>query len=572
MARGQARVKAVNHAIHLHATTHIQRLVDSGELGHDFQPEGNNSVVRVVAAGTTESAFEMQFGPVVKGVLTEALIEALENAKTVGMDISWRVIMSQVRERVVQTCPEQCVELEGPSRRVCFRTVEHRCPEGFFLRWNQDYRGFELGSGGLHGVREGDQYAVMPPNSSRISAGTKIATASVTRVHATVSEVTLKWADGEYQLPNGAQAFLWKRRPRQLCVLATGNDDFVSKFYTMLSRFDSSYIRESSSGEPPLAVVNLANGILSVQDRGGTVLCTWQLTGSLMNDSQVEPLSDCLAVLENMAKAQHVVSLKGQYGNNSLSHMLHVEFGRVDSTGRQPLSQLDRLLTEGDRIYIELTNLTTDTTLHIYPLDVGPDCVTLLCQNLTSGIEIPPDHNYVFGSTIDGSVVGQIVDWPKEAPRNLWLGDTMSKQLVGFTVVMIIADRAIDVQSLESGTRGWERDELDSKGLVTLLTQLSRERDIRDEEERHALRYDVENLHYLLQPWDEDQSPLDSRNSSLGFIERRPTNVSELITAKIGTPVDRVPDHQTIGKNSSVLLPISLKTFTYWLSLTSHAV
>ncbi len=522
MARGHARVKAVNPHMHPRVAAHIQELVDLHRIGCDFFPDGNPSVVRILAAGVTAAAFEVPFGPVFRGVLTEALVKALDDAKTANAHLSWRGLMFQVRSRVAQTCPEQCVVVEGPSKRVCFETREDWLPGTLPISRNREPGCYVLGGGSLHDVREGDKYAIMPQHANRIITEDQLGTATVDRVSATWSRASVVWAANVSSLPTGARAFAWKRALGLLPVSVTGDDGFVSKLYARMPFWNPNYLRRAETGEASLATVVTDAKTLRVFDRGGVLIREWPLDCD--RDGLV---NECLPVLQAMARAHHVLSLKAKYSNNSLVKMLDIEFGRrVDNSDCQPLTEPDRVLVEGELMYLKLRNTAKDTTLYFSLLDVCAESVTLLCQHSSSGVELSAGATYMFGRNIAGRVPAGSIVWPPEVPRER---TNTTAKILPCTVVVILTDRELDLQSLETG--GQNRDDAETGGsftteLAEVLDQMSNERDVIENKQPDGLRYDVENLTYLLSTRAAEESAHGETASGHGHSETRGTLVA----------------------------------------------
>jgi hypothetical protein len=110
--------RALPRTHYLGVTGHLDRLRREGLLAGPSFVEGNPHAVRVVAAATTESAYEYtnREGRRI-GILTESLNLAIEGAGNVP--ISWRSILHRVRERVLGLIPQQHPDVEGPARGSC---------------------------------------------------------------------------------------------------------------------------------------------------------------------------------------------------------------------------------------------------------------------------------------------------------------------------------------------------------------------------------------------------------------------------------------------------------------------
>ncbi|KFZ03732.1 hypothetical protein V502_10706 [Pseudogymnoascus sp. VKM F-4520 (FW-2644)] len=507
MARGSARVKAINPLRYPSVSAHIQELVDSHQIGCDFFPEGNRNVVRIVAAAITESAYEMQFGAVFKGVLTEALVEALEFAQADQGEVSWRAIIFRVRDRVAKTCPQQFVQVEGPSKRICFRLEEEDFSGILPISRNAASGRYTLEGGSLHGVRQGDKYAVMPLGASCITTAAQIATAVVKQVYGARSKISLVWTNENRALPRGAQAFPWMRALNLLPVLATGDDHFINEFNAYLPYCRPNYFRKASAEEEQesLAKIVKEEAFIKILHREQVIIREWRIG---VDGEEGDLTMDCLHVLKALAKAHHVLSLRGEQGDHSLLSMLGVEFGRVSDGACEPFAEPSQNVIEGDCVYLKMRNKSQDTTLYVSLLDVCADNVALLSQDSPGGIEIPPGKLYVFGNSIGGKLIGQPALWPSDVPFMRQHEDSLSAQEIPCTVVLVITDRRVNLQCLETDERSIRAEGEIREGsgteLMAIIDQVAEtcERTIArsgDQVYEH-LHYDIKYLNYGLKP------------------------------------------------------------------------
>lgn len=87
-------------------------------------------------------------------------------------------------------------------------------------------KGFNLASGRLHGVSEGDKYAIMPFSEGTAIPAKQIAVAQVTHVGVSSSSVQMEWENQFHDIPTGAHGILVAKALNLLPVFIRGDDDF----------------------------------------------------------------------------------------------------------------------------------------------------------------------------------------------------------------------------------------------------------------------------------------------------------------------------------------------------------
>lgn len=439
MARRPATPKAINSEDYPEVSVHIQRLAEQ-RIGAELFPEGNPNVVRVVAAATSESAWEREFADHKRmGVLTEALTEAL--AYAFPSQVSWRSILLRIRDRISRTMPGQYTQVEGPADRLLFRTETEVSRVRFPI--NRRQSGYVLAAGRLHGVSKGDQFAVAASikNATLSQSDVPMATAEVVQLGGATSGVRLEWKNATRKLPDGAQATLVKKVQDQLPVSVRGEDGFVTHVTTYLKKSD--FLRPAEQSENQSALATIAKSELSqvtVRDTQGSMLRDWKFE----KENEVRGLIErSMVVLRKFARAHHVLSLEGE---RTLSECLDVEFGTVaasQSPDRTPITSPQHALHPGNRVYIKLRNDSPNKALFVSIIDITGENVTLLNDTSPDGIELRAnDGSYVFGEVdFNNTLIGSKINWPDDVPP---------KQKLPVAVVLVITETRIDLRGLNT--------------------------------------------------------------------------------------------------------------------------
>lgn len=151
---------------------YIERLKESGLSIDQSMIESNPNAVRLVAAGSTQSAYEYtnSNGEQV-GLFTHTLLAMLKDVR--NLPVSWNAVVQHVREEVLRIVPEQRPEVEGPSRRLVFSIKQ--ADETGVLAVGQKSGNPVLFGGRLLGIEVGDEYGIMPPAANAHDASTAIA-------------------------------------------------------------------------------------------------------------------------------------------------------------------------------------------------------------------------------------------------------------------------------------------------------------------------------------------------------------------------------------------------------------
>jgi Caspase domain len=113
--------KAIPHTTYVDVAAHLARVgIDELARGLGRNVEGNPDVVRLVAAGPAQQAFEYQGPDGQVGLFTEALHRLLTAAG--DTPLTWAAVARELRKWVQVLAPNQRPEAEGPASRLLFTT------------------------------------------------------------------------------------------------------------------------------------------------------------------------------------------------------------------------------------------------------------------------------------------------------------------------------------------------------------------------------------------------------------------------------------------------------------------
>ncbi|KAL6366213.1 hypothetical protein LRP88_00310 [Fusarium phalaenopsidis] len=460
MARGPTWAKTINPDDYRQVMSHIKKMLQGMASKHAFHYEHNPHVLSIVAAGTSEPAYERRFLDGERmGVLTEALTQTLRSS--VGAELPWRDIMRRVRDRMWRTCPEQYPDIEGPQARLPFRLETAKGGGATAFSVTETAPGeFVLKGGALHGVTPGDVLAVMPFNEGHLVEGKMLAEAEVTGVGPSASRVRMKWRDRQSGgLTPGAKAFMWKSSVL-LPVNFSGPEDWARELREELQ--SSAFVRLAETGEERESIVaaEQIDSHLVIWHHQHYLVREWETCG---NENRHCALAKCVGVFESLARAQRFLDMKNDASPELLELALTHEIGYVQDGLPIPYRGQGVTLVEETRIYISVTNIGT-RTLYVSMFDICADSVTLLSNGSPSGIELLPGKTYRFGEVdITGELRGSVIGWPADVPK---------AESIPETIALVVTDDKIDLRNLETGPESAGPERSRAWGLDTWLAHL----------------------------------------------------------------------------------------------------
>lgn len=419
----------------------------------------NPYAVRVVACQPEQSAFERQG----HGVLTESLAALLTDG---GRDLTWTVIGTLVRDRVVTLAPQQ-PEVEGPAERLPFTLDVRRRPQAYPVRLDDGDVTIEAAT--LLGIAAGDTFRLVGPDGE-----TTIGDASVAELD---GDIALLEVDGV--VPDGAEAVPVETSVPRRPVRVTAQGQTGSELADLIGK--SPRLRVAEGDEPVLATI-AANGKLVIADATGQ---------PVRKDGEAEPRS-AVQLVELLAAAERMRTLSSGQGAAALDAAVEVELVRHADERKTCRLNGERLF-EGDRVSLTVRN-RSDSEVYFWLFDVGVSNRTALVTNdAPSGARLEPAGTPGDTRTIGGSG-GTPLDWPPDVPRDAGRSELF---------VLIVADKQQNLRPLEFV--GEKTRELRT-GPVSALDALLEEarsgtREFSPEQaDAPQIRYRVEQIEFFLEP------------------------------------------------------------------------
>lgn len=475
MARLPGTVKTVDGEFYAEVFSHVRKMLSDGRLDGGAHHERNPRLLTVAASAQGESAYERPFeGEARQGVLTEALERILGRVPQGAgemPDVSWRSVMVRVRDRFKVTCPSQFPQVEGDDLRLTF-SLSRAELEGALPVEVVGSR-VVLHGGELHGVREGDTYAVLPAAEERNNAAREIAKATVQRVGSIASQVSLSRDVAQLRAAGGLKAFPKSRKMGRLPV-AVGHWRCAVDVAGLVGASPFLYVTDEREA---FALVRQERATVYLESReaGEAVLMgRWELA----KDNQAKSVAECVRKMESMARSRQLfavaketeskrrIQARERTGSEDIARHVSVEVGTVVDGVKTPSGPRGLVVKEGDKIYIEVRN-GGQKAVYASIFDLCPDTVSLLSTASPSGRELQPGETYLYGERdiVFGDLEGSEMSWPEGMPRD-------SRRFFERIVVVVTSGR-MDLRCLETQSGSTARgDEIDEEELSDLLSDI----------------------------------------------------------------------------------------------------
>lgn len=466
--------------------------------------EGNIYAVRIAAAASTETAWEHGKTGQWVGVFTEALSKALREAWQEGNHCSWRTMLLRVREEVNIDFPLQNPNVEGLDTRLLFSLTEVR-RNAIVLHPDGD-EGL-LQAGRVSGVREGNVYALMPLGAERPSDDTQIGTATVTTVIGLEALAELSLVAGKGPIPQeGVLAFLVHEALYEWPVACPEGLD------TLQDAVDGSkYLRRRDSTQDSSSLVEFAHDEqnLVLTNNQGVRLASRQV---LETDPVQAPnaINYLLGQAEQLARAQHILTLRCDDPEERFEHRLAVEFGTVRARTRDRIVNQDGsgYIAHGESIYISLENNGAESVfVSVFNINVAGK-VSLISRGSSTGIDVRTNRSRIVGADPLNRLLGLPITWPNGIP---------TAEPVIEHIVLILTNSPVYLKYLESDDMVEFRGDPGHSTLEQLAFRLATgaRRDVARESRGERIYYDTLCIPFLLRPfavrdeyasWNEEQS------------------------------------------------------------------
>lgn len=401
-----------------------------------WQPPGNPWAVRIVACAPEQSAYEYTNADGVRtGMLTDTLVGALREAQTGGLRVSWSTVTERVRQRVLTFMSAQRPEAEGPAHRLLFETAEADPVATLPVLVSGDR--VSLDGAPLLGVRVGDEFTVMPPDSTGPDDETKIGDVTIDEVRAVAAAGVLQARRPEAAVPLGARAYQTKAAASAMPVRLPGGGKEPAALAKAVE--DSPILRVAEPDEPG-----------SVEVRAGEAgdLVIWDRIGPLHPPRAADEAGIAQAVrnLKRLAWASSLRCLTDDPAH-ALDTPIDVEFGLVNDGEAEPLPAAGSILYLGQRIYLRIRN-NGDRRVYVSLIDIGVSSQVAILNTATPGGEaVDPGAVYTFGwNDLKDVLQGSQLTWPDGLMRALPRPET---------VLILITSEPQHIRGLEQhGVRG----------------------------------------------------------------------------------------------------------------------
>lgn len=335
-------------------------------------PLGNPEVVRFVASGPMESAWEYKRADGTRaGVFTEQLLDVL--ASVGDTSISCSAIADAVRERVLAHGEglgrHQRPNVEGPAQRQLF-SLRHADPTRTVTMAASGTQ-LRIHTGEILGTSMGDTYAAMPFGSTSFDEDRAIATLRVLRAAPFVAIVEPAWKNGHTHLPEDAVAVPVERTALRHPVALIAPDTERDAVATALAATRTLRIADPGEGVAPIATLRLAGHQLTIEDPAGPIFPPARYP---------QDLADTVRNLASLGAVRWIHSLAGEHGMSSRD--LDISWGVVCEGRRMQMPDHGASLDLGDRIYVEVHHTGLESRyVHVFHVGARRK-VTLLTGNV----------------------------------------------------------------------------------------------------------------------------------------------------------------------------------------------
>jgi hypothetical protein len=457
---------------------YVEHLHLSGRLQEATSVEGNPHAVRIAASAPWESAWEYRSrNGVWVGAFTEAIAAAIEEAA--GREVTWRTTILRVCEIVNVLFPGQHPRVEGPDTRLHF-SLRQDINTAHLIRKEGELA--VIHTGRVAGAREGSIYAVMPFGSETSDSGPRIAKATIVSVNGFRAEVDLDPVDS---IPKeGALAFPLEEALYRWPVAFPEDSLHLRKIIEK-----SQYIRCSDNDDEILVEFKLCHDQIDVFNQQGV-----QIASLNRVDSNADEIwfRKAVKAAEQIAKVQHLLSLRCEYAEETLNHS--VNFGIFLVRDRKLEKKLkgdgtDKI-TETESICIHLQNNGSCIVYaSVFAINVAGK-INLISTLNPKGIKLTPASYYTIGENMTG-LVGLRITWPADIPKTRPIKERL---------VCVLSSAEVDLRQFNSERgRSGRRRQSTLEAMIDYVA-FDDGRDVTCKELDSSLKYDVLHFTFLLVP------------------------------------------------------------------------
>ncbi len=398
--------------------------------------ESNPHAVRLVATGLRNYAWEYKRpSGEVAGAFTDALLVALDEAR--GQRVTWEALGDRVRETVLAKFPAQRPEIEGPARRLLFELAEGPATHALVAARDASTGRHVLRGGRIHGVHEGDEYALAA--GLAFEPGRRLGVATVVEVGAAESAIDVAFDGAHASLPAaGARALPLRsaalRRPVR--VDAPEAEGAAIERALADEPLLRAYRGDGDDATPPLARVSVVGGRIELFD-------PWGEPATAPLPYREGALKGLVDDLRRMASVLRWRELKSEPSAGLAAGSVEVSWGRVSAGGLLPLASQGERLEVGASIYVRVRNRHPENKyVYVSVVDLGvANKIALLTNAWPSGCELKGGEEYVLGRGVDAVIRGAELCWPAGLPADRPRPETL---------VVVVAERPRNMRPVEA--------------------------------------------------------------------------------------------------------------------------
>ncbi|CAI7599546.1 unnamed protein product [Penicillium pancosmium] len=522
---------------------HLRQMLveDPSALDKAAFQEENPSVVRVVAAAASETAWEYCGSDGLwRGVFTDALAAVLEDCHS--RNIPWRTSLLRLHEVVNSRFPSQHPQVEGPETRVPFSL---QCVESKAIHIKMEDGAGVLQAGRISYVHEGDIYSVRGLGSEETSMTKEIAECEVEVANHFEALGRLQYSPQYHTLPpEGALAFLkrsalckWPIKTSPETLSAIG--DALSKSL-FLKNWDP-----SDHGEPILELTHEGSFVTVISAHGHRVATRY------VNPEVLSQLNEAYKAIifdaERLARAQHFLALQNDPHQERLDHRVNLEIGVVEDrrSGKVLLGSGTDCVRNHDRLYLHLQN-EGETTVYCNILYVNVQGkISLISRSSPLGIELPPGRSYWVGKNRFGMLEGLKISWPSDMSKALPINETL---------VIMLTKHPLDTRPLESPDRPPTISRTSPTALSSVILQLSHghKRNATSDQERESNAFQI--IYFPLTVESEKHEPEPTNVRGIENLKDKKLNDSFIAGDDLPLP-ETLTEGQELPRLPSQLVP-----------------
>ncbi|KAJ5761782.1 uncharacterized protein N7511_005164 [Penicillium nucicola] len=435
---GKAIAKNIPKVAHTKIHAHLKRLSEIGDLDQSAitSVEANPNVVRIVACTDRETAWEYQNEDFEsRGVVTEQLVSVLQKTLEANHKISWRSVMMSVSEQVAIRFPDQHPHVEGPDHRTlfCLETIDF---DGISVMAQEDGTVI-LVAGSVAGVRQNNEYMILPPSSHEAMESQKLGHANVSAVSSFSATLDMEPS----RLPGGmGVAFLVTETPRRDLVILSPN---LQEYVSLANKRQLIELIPHEKEEPAFAYIEKQGDVTCLLNNSRKVCACFKIEDNA--GGMQATVKDAIQQAEWLSRAKRVLSLQ-PLAAEKLRHGFRYKFKTVPSR-TEIQSDGTGNLRNGDRLVIELHN-EGDKPIFVSVFNINAaGNISLVSSASPRGTHLQAGDTYVLGrNSYTLKENGLAMSWPRFLL-------TLTREAIPEHFVFFVSNQEVDLRALETNRR-----------------------------------------------------------------------------------------------------------------------